>query len=175
MFKKTITLSLLTIALTLAACAPAALPADDGAKDLSTPPAGDDAARPDPNSPDTSTTPAAGEAEDPSAPRASDAALTRGEAFVDSYEVLTLESFPPQYRISVKGALPTPCHQLRMAVGKPDAAGKIDVEVYSVVDPNVNCAQVLQDFEHSVSLGDLPQGKEYVVLVNDQRAGAITP
>jgi hypothetical protein len=171
MFKITMTLSLLSFVLALAACAPAALPADEGVKDIPTS-AVDDAA----SKPDTSATPLpAGDPEEPSAPRASDAALARAAAFVDSYEVLTLESFPPQYRIKVKGTLPTPCHQLRMAVGQPDAAGNIDVEVYSVVDPNVNCAQVLQDFEHSVSLGDLPAGKEYVVLVNEQRAGTITP
>jgi len=171
MLRKTAGFILLALMLTLAACAPAALPADGGIKDVPTS-AIDDAA----SKPDASTTPLpAGAGEDPSAPRASDAALSRGEAFVDQYQVLTLESFPPQYRISVKGSLPTPCHQLRIAVGKPDAAGNIEVEVYSVVDPTITCAQVLQDFEHSVSLGDLPPGKEYVILVNDQRAGTITP
>lgn len=170
MLKQTITFLLLT-AMLLAACAPASLPVDGGVKDIPTASPDDAVSKPDPGA----TPLPAGDVEDPSAPRASDAALTRSQAFVDSYEVLTLESFPPQYRIRVKGTLPTPCHQLRMAVSPPDAAGNIEVEVYSVVDPNLTCAQVLQDFEHSVSLGDLPPGREYVVLVNDQRAGAIAP
>lgn len=170
MLKKTITLLLLTAAL-LAACAPASLPADGGVKDIPTASPDDAVSRPGAGA----TPQPGGEPDDPSAPRASDAALTRSEAFVDSYEVLTLETFPPQYRIRVKGTLPTPCHQLRMAVSLPDAAGNIEVEVYSVVDPNLTCAQVLKDFEHSVSLGDLPPGREYVVLVNDQPAGAIVP
>ncbi|MCS6910752.1 MAG: hypothetical protein NZM11_09330 [Anaerolineales bacterium] len=170
MLRKTLTFLLPTAAL-LAACAPATLPADSGVKDIPTAPPDEAVSRPDAGA---SPQPVA-EPDDPSAPRPSDAALSRGQAFVDSYEVLTLETFPPQYRIRVKGTLPTPCHQLRMAVSPPDAAGNIEVEVYSVVDPNVTCAQVLQDFEHSVSLGNLPPGREYVVLVNDQPAGTILP
>ena len=127
----------------------------------------------DPNSPVVSPTEGAGETRaqvNPYQPLESDAALQRGEAFVDSTEVLVLEIYPVQINLVLSGNLPTPCHQLRIAVNQPDDANRILVEVYSVADPEQVCIQMLQPFEITYSLGSFPSGS-YTVLVNGAEVG----
>lgn len=116
---------------------------------------------PDPSNPVDSTMP-----EDNNyAPKPEDAGLIRGEAYVDSTELLTLESFPLQFMLNLKGNLPTPCNQLRIAVSPPDAENKVNVEVYSVSSPDEICVQVLAPFEVNYSLGSFPAGT-YSLWVN---------
>jgi hypothetical protein len=81
-----------------------------------------------------------------------------------------MESFPPQFMLSLKGNLPTPCHQLRVNVNPPDADNKIMVDVYTVSNPDMICAQVLQPFSETIELGTFPGG-HYSVCVNGQLAG----
>ncbi len=102
---------------------------------------------------------------DPYAPKPEDASFTRSEAYVDSSQLLTMESFPPQFMLNLKGNLPTPCHQLRIAVSAPDAENKVNVEVYSVSNPDEICVQVLAPFEVNYSLGSFPTGT-YSLWVN---------
>jgi len=106
-------------------------------------------------------------------PQPSDENLTRGEIFLDEADVLTLESFPPQFMLGLAGMLPTPCHQLRVNVPPADKDKRILVEVYSVVDPQQMCAQVLAPFQERVPLTGLSSGS-YLVFVNDQEVGSIT-
>ena len=84
--------------------------------------------------------------------------LVRGNAFVDSAELLTLESSPLQFMLALKGSLPTPCNQLRVDVSPPDSENKIVVDVYSVVKADEICAQVVEPFEENVPLGSFPAG-----------------
>jgi hypothetical protein len=84
---------------------------------------------------------------------------------VDSAEPISMESYPVQFAILLKGNLPTPCHELRAVYHEPDVENKINLEVYSVADPNAVCAQMLQPFEQNVYLGSFPQG-HYTVWVN---------
>ena len=102
-----------------------------------------------------------------------DDALQRGEAFIDESQVLVLESFPPQFLLQLKGALPTPCHQLRIQIGAPDDQKRIQLEVYTVVDPNMICIQVLKEFDISVPIPNPPQGAKYTVWVNGGQVGEI--
>lgn len=104
-------------------------------------------------------------------PQPEDSALLRGEAYIDSNELLILESFPLQFMLSLKGNLPTPCAQLRVLINKPDAENKIFVEVYSVTNPDQICAQVLSPFDVNVSLGSFPAGK-YILFVNGNQVAA---
>ena len=106
-------------------------------------------------------------------PAPGDENLKRGEAFIDSADILTLESFPLQFMLHLEGSLPTPCHQLRVEVGEPDAQNRIDVEVYSVSDPDEVCIQVLQSFEENIPLGSFPSGT-YAVYVNGEKVGEFT-
>ncbi|MBL8090219.1 MAG: hypothetical protein KF758_13185 [Anaerolineales bacterium] len=98
-------------------------------------------------------------------PKPEDGLLTRGEAYIDSTDLLTMESYPLQFMLNLKGNTPTPCHQLRVLVNSPDVENKILVEVYSVSDPSAICVQVLSPFEVNIPLGSFATGK-YVLLVN---------
>lgn len=104
-------------------------------------------------------------------PKPEDADLAEGRAFIDEFQILVLESFPPQYRLNIKGNLPTPCHALRVKVNEPKD-GEIVVDVYSVSDPEEICVQVLEPFEVTVSLDGFAPGV-YQVLVNGEDAGSI--
>lgn len=100
--------------------------------------------------------------------------LIRGEVFINEAQILILESDQHQYQLSLSGALPTPCHQLRVLVPEPDDQDQIWVEVYSLSDPAEICIQVLEPFEVSIPLGEYSRG-EYEVLVNGESIGSIKP
>ncbi|MFM8320346.1 MAG: hypothetical protein ACKOC5_05450 [Chloroflexota bacterium] len=134
------------------------------------PSAGPDSPVSAPASPDPQNQPAP--APEPWLPRPEDAALERGEAFTDEAQVLTLESMPPQFVLQLAGNVPTPCHQLRAQVDPPDARRQINVSVYTVVNPNMICTQVLAPFSARVPLTGLQTGA-YSVLVNGQPAGQV--
>lgn len=173
-------ISFLVIAL-LTACSPATpppetLPQESPVSSPEAPTPADQEAYPPPSpgTPDTSEEPAPGEPYPaPFLPRAGDLTMNRGNVFIDSSEILTLESFPPQFRLFIEGNLPTPCHELRADVSEPTADNQIDVDVYSVVDPDVMCIQVLEPFSESIPLEDLPGGT-YNVALNGERVGEIT-
>lgn len=106
----------------------------------------------------------------PFAPQPGDADLTRGNVFINEAGLIIRESFPPQISLTLAGDLPTPCNQLRAEINSPDAENKIVVDVYSVIDPNQVCVQVLEPFEESIDLGTFPTG-HYTVWVNGEQVG----
>ncbi|GAB4485390.1 MAG: hypothetical protein OHK0031_09490 [Anaerolineales bacterium] len=107
-------------------------------------------------------------------PLPSDKDLMRGEVSLESVEILTLESNPPQYVLALRGSLPTPCHLLRIRAAAPDAENKIIVEVYALTHPKMMCVQMLKAFEAQFPLGSFSAGR-YSVWVNGQSAGEIEP
>ncbi|HSL28158.1 MAG TPA: hypothetical protein VK900_03070 [Anaerolineales bacterium] len=148
---------ILILMLVLAACAPAgnvATPSPDTA--VTSPPEG---------SMPTSEPP-----ESPFGPKPGDEQLTRGEVYLDEASLLIRESFPPQIVLVLRGNLPTPCHELRAEVAPPDPENKIEVDVYSVADPDTICTQVLEPLDEQIELGTFPSG-HYAVWVNGQLAG----
>jgi hypothetical protein len=158
------TILLIFIVFILASCAPAAQPTDAVTETL--PP--DTAV----TSPPEQTEPANEPTQNPNpfAPGPGDANLTRGEVFVQEADLLIRESFPPQISLTLKGELPTPCNQLRVEVSAPDANQQIQVAVYSVVNPDLMCTQVIMPFEESLDLGTFPSG-HYAVFVNEELVG----
>jgi hypothetical protein len=106
-------------------------------------------------------------------PQETDAALTRNSVTLESMEILTLESFPLQFTLALKGTLPTICHQLRVNINEPNSKNEINVEVYSVTDPNEVCALVVTPFEANIGLNSFPVGT-YNILVNGESAGQIS-
>lgn len=108
----------------------------------------------------------------PWSPQPGDLMLERDEATVNQADILVMESFPPQYMLSLQGTLPTPCHQLRIQVSPPDAQQRIMVEVYSLSKPGEICVQVIETFQVQVPLKDLPAGS-YTIWVNGEPAGEI--
>jgi hypothetical protein len=99
----------------------------------------------------------------------------RGNVFIDRTNLLTMESFPLQFMLEIAGNLPDPCHELRVQVNEPDAENRIFVEVFSVVDPDTMCIQVLQPFQEYVNLGSFPDGEYTLFLNGDEIAKFSTP
>ena len=93
--------------------------------------------------------------------------LVEGEVFIDNVAVNVGSGELPQVELVVSGNLPSTCHQFAAEIGQPDPDGKINVRVYSLEDPDAQCAQMLQPFEETVNLGVFPAGS-YTILVNDE-------
>ena len=106
----------------------------------------------------------------PFAPQAEDKDLVRGNVYLSEASLVIRESFPPQISLLIRGDLPTPCNHLRADVGAPDQENKIAVELYSLIDPDKVCVQVLEPFEESIDLGTFPAG-HYTVWVNGEMIG----
>ena len=106
----------------------------------------------------------------PLAPQPDDSKLTRGNVFIEESGVVIRESYPPQISLMINGNLPTPCHQLRAEVHEPDTDNKISVDVYTVVDPDMICTQVLKPFSEGIDLGTFPTG-HYSVWINGESVG----
>lgn len=105
-------------------------------------------------------------------PQPGDKSLERGGVFINGKTLVTMESFPPQYMLSIEGDLPTPCNYLRVKVGEPDEQGQIKVEAYSVIDNSMACIQVLSPFIVNIPLGSFTD-VTYTVLLNDEVVGEI--
>lgn len=101
-------------------------------------------------------------------PKPGDGNLVRGPVYLRETQIYVLESYPMQVRLELKGDLPTPCHQLRAGVSEPDSQDRIHVELYSLVEPDLACIQVLEPFEVTVSLGSFTGGS-YTVWVNGEQ------
>lgn len=110
--------------------------------------------------------------DNPYAPIPQDARLQSGPAYVDDYELQTVSTFPPEYVLALRGSLPTPCHALRVRVQVSESEQRIDIEVYSVSDPNAICTQVLQPFDAAIPLRNLVPVR-YTVWLNGEKIGEI--
>jgi hypothetical protein len=89
-----------------------------------------------------------------------------GPVFVETTDILLMESFPVQVALHVTGNLPTPCHE---AVWKVEDDGTtLAVRLASITEPDVLCAQVLEPFDISIPLGDFESGTRVVTLNGDE-------
>lgn len=107
-------------------------------------------------------------------PAPGDEKMARGPVFIETKEVIILESFPMQFVLRLEGFLPTPCNLLRAKVSPPDAQDRIQVEVYSLIERGKACIDVIQPFEVNIALGSFAEDK-YTVWVNGERVGEIAP
>jgi len=89
-----------------------------------------------------------------------------GPVFVETTDILMMESLPVQVALRVTGNLPTPCHRPVWEV--EDDGTTIAVTLASVSDPDVLCAQVLEPFELSIPLGDFEAGSRVVTLNGEE-------
>ena len=101
--------------------------------------------------------------------------MVRSPVYLEVCKILQEGSCPVKVKLKLKGALPTPCHKLRVNVADPDDQKRIQIEVYSILDPaDAICTQVLKPFEELVPLGSFYDG-EYSVWVNGQMVGEFGP
>lgn len=170
-------LGLFVLGIVLAACGPQATPSPAPPAEPTLAPAATPDAYPLPVSPqpaypgpDAPVSP--GAYPSPLEPLPAEGSMSRGEVFIDEMQILTMESFPPQFLLQIRGSLPTPCHHLRADVSEPDAQNRIQVEVYSLVDPDTACIQVLEPFQQGINLGSYPQGS-YTIVVNGEQVAEI--
>jgi hypothetical protein len=110
---------------------------------------------------------------DETSPRPEDANLEKATVYVDTIELITLETYPVQYRLHITGSTPTPCHKVRASFGIPDENNAVQVEIYSVAKPNTICAQMLAPFDVSVAINGLAAGK-YTLYHGSTRIGEIS-
>jgi hypothetical protein len=76
----------------------------------------------------------------------------------------------PRIVLRILGSLPTPCNELRIKPRAPDEKYRIMIDAYSVVNANLNCEDVLTQFDARMELGRYSPGR-YTVWVNDQLVG----
>lgn len=101
--------------------------------------------------------------------------MQEGPVFIDSANLLIMESYPVQINLHLVGNLPTPCHQFQAEVAAPDSENQIKVRVYSLVNPAVMCTQVLQPFDETVPIPMTGAADgNYSVWVNGELVGEFT-
>ena len=83
-------------------------------------------------------------------------------------EILLLETFPVQVRLSVAGELPNPCANLGWAVSPGDDQGRIEVALYADQPNGAACVQILAPYAETIPLGTFEPGS-YGVFVNGQQ------
>ena len=108
--------------------------------------------------------------EDPLLPQPGDSKFRRANVYIQEVGLVIRESYPPQISLNISGELPTPCHRLRATVNEPDVNNKINVDVYTIVNPDLMCTEDLKPFSESIDLGTFPSG-HYSVWVNGESAG----
>jgi hypothetical protein len=106
----------------------------------------------------------------PFAPKPGDENLIGGNVYINEASLAIRESYPRQISLSISGDLPTPCNQLRVKIDAPNQENKIMVNVYSLVDPDKVCIQVLEPFQEYIDLGIFSTG-HFSVWVNNKLAG----
>lgn len=98
--------------------------------------------------------------------------MQEAAVFIDSADLLIMESYPVQIRLHIVGNLPTPCHHFQADVAAVNDQNEIHVRVYSLVNPAVMCTQVLQPFDESVSIPmDGAEDGTYTVWLNGDLVG----
>jgi hypothetical protein len=105
-------------------------------------------------------------------PKPADQILSLGVAEFKSAEIIQLQTNPPKYVVHIIGSTPTPCHKLRVSVTLSKSDNRVVMKTYSVFDPRVICLQVIQPFNVTVPLNNLPIN-DYTVWLNDQLVGEI--
>ena len=80
------------------------------------------------------------------------------------------EFSPPRAMLTLVGYMPSVCNELRININPPDEDFNLYVDVYSLINPDVQCDNVFQQFETSILLGTYSPGR-YAVWVNDVLMG----
>jgi hypothetical protein len=107
------------------------------------------------------------------APQLGDLKLATGPAYVEIADSEAIMKAGNQATaLHLVGNVPNPCYSLRVVVHEPDAQKRLNVEVYSVADPEKLCADMLQPFDETIALDTLAVGK-YTVYINEEKLGPL--
>jgi hypothetical protein len=105
------------------------------------------------------------------APQPGDGALTRAEVALDmtSTKLATTGTQPDIMAVNLRGNLPDSCHQLRIVPATAEAGTELNLDVYSVFDPNRSCAALAQPFHVVYPLGYTTG--QHTIIINGQFIG----
>jgi hypothetical protein len=88
---------------------------------------------------------------------------------IDGVEVLTLESFPPQYMLKVKAGLPSGCAEPLSHEVLPKLGNVVQVVVLNSLPDNAICTAIYGMYDLNINLGsDFTSGQTYTVRVNER-------
>lgn len=112
--------------------------------------------------------------ENPYRPQSKDVGFTLAGAIVNNTSLIERFDLDPfRVELTISGSVPSVCNELRVDVSPPNASFQIFIEVYSLINKDVNCDNVFQQFEASLLLGVYSDGR-YTVWVNEGYAGDFT-
>ncbi|MBX3037857.1 MAG: hypothetical protein KF758_13190 [Anaerolineales bacterium] len=80
------------------------------------------------------------------------------------------EFSPPRATLNILGYMPSVCNELRVNINPPDENFRVFIEVYSLINTNINCDNVFQQFEANILFGYYSAGR-YTVWINNALAG----
>lgn len=111
--------------------------------------------------------------ENPYAPKPEDSSLIEAGILLTSLDLAEpTEANPGKSQLTILGSMPSVCDELRIQVNPPNPAYEIRIEIYSVINPKINCDNVFQQFETSILLGRYSAGV-YSIWVNSKYVGDI--
>lgn len=107
------------------------------------------------------------------APKPEDLGMQKAGVVLTSLDLFEIAGITPvRTELTILGSTPSACHELRIVVNPPDNDYQIFIEIYSIVDPKLNCDNVFQQFEASILLGEYSSGV-YSIWVNSRFVGTI--
>lgn len=109
--------------------------------------------------------------DNPYAPKPEDTTLRVGGVTITSIGLLErFDLNPTRVEVDFLGSLPSVCNELRIKVNPPNEKYQVHIEAYSLINPNIKCDNVFQQFEASVLLGVYSNGR-FTVWVNGGLVG----
>ncbi len=104
--------------------------------------------------------------DNPYAPKPGDTSLRVAGVTITSINLIErFDLNPVRAEVDFYGSLPSVCNELRIKVNPPNEKAQVFIDVYSLVNPNIRCDNVFQQFEASVVLGVYSSGR-FTVWVN---------
>jgi hypothetical protein len=85
--------------------------------------------------------------------------------YPDTVEIVFSADDPGRVAVLVTGFLPTPCHVLAWDLNELSPEGMTVLDLYSVVEGDQACAEILQPFAETIDLGLFAPGS-YVLVLN---------
>lgn len=107
------------------------------------------------------------------APKPEDLGMQKAGVVLTSLDLFENAGISPvRTELAILGSTPSVCHELRIVVNPPDNDYQIFIEIYSIVDPKLNCDNVFQQFEASILFGEYSSGV-YSIWANSRFVGTI--
>ena len=98
--------------------------------------------------------------ENPYAPLTGDLGLQIAGVTITSVSLSErLDLTPTRVMLRIQGSMPSVCNQLRVTISLPDENFRIFIEAYSLVNKDIKCDAVFQQFEADILLGTYSSGR----------------